>query len=383
VQTSQLDRATIRRLAETRPPNGGRVVSMYLSLEPSEFATPGARETEVNSLLDEAQRELKAADDLSREERRALVRDLERIRQAMRADSLPAEGARSLAVFASTPADLFEILRLPRPVGSQVVLDRSPYVEPLVALTEAQRSWAVLLVNRRTGRLLQGTSASLAEVTRIRDDVRDRLDNGDTEQVERERSIEHEKDLHIARIAEAAFRHFQRRPFERLLVGCPAELRGEIERGLHTYLRDRLAGHFDVDVENANPDEVLDAARPLMKEDDRRRERDALDRLRERLAAGRDAVAGLAPTLEALSEQRVETLLVDNGFQARGVRCPSCGWLGEEGDSCPADGTDLERRTDVVEDAVERALLQSADILIVRHHDDLGPLGQIGALLRF
>ncbi len=38
---------------------------------------------------------------------------------------------------------------------------------------------------------------------------------------------------------------------------------------------------------------------------------------------------------------------------------------------------------DIVEPAIEKAIEQSATAMVVRHHDDLGPLGGIGALLRF
>jgi hypothetical protein len=63
--------------------------------------------------------------------------------------------------------------------------------------------------------------------------------------------------------------------------------------------------------------------------------------------------------------------------------CPECGWLGTEGGRCPADGSPTEAREDVVEPAIERAILQSAELRRVRHHEDLREHGGIGALLRF
>jgi len=52
-----------RRLIERRPRH--RVVSLYLDLDPSEqFATPGARESQVHSLIDGAAREVDADDSL-------------------------------------------------------------------------------------------------------------------------------------------------------------------------------------------------------------------------------------------------------------------------------------------------------------------------------
>ena len=50
---------------------------------------------------------------------------------------------------------------------------------------------------------------------------------------------------------------------------------------------------------------------------------------------------------------------------------------------CPADGGELEEVDDLREAAIEAALAQDAEVTIVHHYPDLGPLQGIGALLRF
>ncbi|MDQ3647635.1 MAG: host attachment protein [Actinomycetota bacterium] len=382
MQAQELDHSTLRRLARTRPAGGGLVVSAFLNLDPSEFATPPARATAVRSLLDEAHRRAGERDGLSHAEREALKADLGRVQRVLEED-LPTDGARAVALFASSGADLFEILRLPRSVGSDVVIDHSPFVEPLAALHGSERQWAVLLSNRRTARLFAGGAARLEELERVRDEVRGQHAQGGTEQARRQRSIDHEVDQHLKNAAEALRRRARRRSVDRLLVGGPPELVGRLEDALDASLRERLAGRVEVDVEHATADVLLEAARPLFEADDERREGEALNRLKAGVGGGGRGVAGLANTLEALSEQRVEILLMDDGFSADGARCPSCGWLGVEARTCPADGTPLEHREDVVEDAVGRALAQSAEILVVRRLEDLRPLGGIGAVLRF
>jgi hypothetical protein len=57
--------------------------------------------------------------------------------------------------------------------------------------------------------------------------------------------------------------------------------------------------------------------------------------------------------------------------------------MSADGRRCPVDDSALGRREDVLETAIEVALGQSADVVVVRHHQDLGPLGGIGAVLRF
>ena len=114
------------------------------------------------------------------------------------------------------------------------------------------------------------------------------------------------------------------------------------------------------------------------------REDKALGRLAELFGSNGRAASGLADVLTAVHEQRVETLLVDRGYTAPGVCCPQCGLLGGEGISeCPADGTPVDRRDDVVEAAIARAIRQSADVQVIRDRPELASHGHIAALLRF
>src|SRR6185437_5125584 len=109
----------------------------------------------------------------------------------------------------------------------------------------------------------------------------------------------------------------------------------------------------------------------------------SLDRLAEGLGTGGRAAAGLDDVLETLNERRVETLLIEQGLTAPGVVCPNDGWIGSQGATCPVDGTPTEQRDDILEEAVQLAITQSAQVISVRHHDDLESRGSIAALLRF
>ena len=52
-----ITRGRLRRLAELRPDHG-QVLSVFFNLDPSEFATPAARATEVNSVVTAAARKI-------------------------------------------------------------------------------------------------------------------------------------------------------------------------------------------------------------------------------------------------------------------------------------------------------------------------------------
>ena len=385
MQVSDVTADRIRRLAQTRA-HQGRVVSFYLNLDPSEFATPVARSAEIQSLLDEAERRVRKFDELPRDERLALREDVARARSYFDSD-FSAEGAHGLALFASTPAQLFEVLRLARPVETTVVIDEAPFIEPL-AETGVSARWCVALVNRSHARILRGTSEHLREVDRLTDDFRSEYEESggsrDKAQDNYDGAREHEVDLHLERVAEALFGVFKAASFDRLVIGAPNELCSRIESKLHSYLRERIAGCIHVDVENSTPDEVLVAVTPAVEADEQRRERESLDRLAQGIGSGERGVAGLEPVLFALTERRVETLLVAEGFSAPGTICPTDGWLGpDDRERCPVDDTPLRHHDNIVEVAVEAAIAQSAEPIFVRHYPDLGPLGQIAAVLRF
>ena len=383
MQTNELNSDLLRRLADLRP-DGARVLSLFLNLDPSEFATPPARATEARSLIDEAERQARAANgDLEHEAQKALRNDIERAREYL--DRMPADGAHGLAVFACETAGLFEAIKLPRPIETRAVVDDSPFVEPLAELA-MRGSWCVLLVNRQVARMLRGSPEELTELPPIEDEVHGRHDQGGWSQARYQRGVDQEVRWHLQRAAEVAFRRFKRSPFDCVLLGGPEETIGEFEALLHPYLRERVAGHFRVDVEHTTPDQIRDAAAPVIAEVDERREREALDRLEEGVETGGRGVAGLEPTIAALNERRVGTLLLNDRFDAAGVYCRQCGWVGTDLEltECPADGAPLEQRDNIAENAVELAIVQSASVLRVRHHGErLERRGSIGAVLRF
>ena len=239
----------------------------------------------------------------------------------------------------------------------------------------------MLLANRRNARFFIGDGGGLEETDRVEDDVHSQHDQGGWSQARYQRGVEKEKDDHLVHVAEVAFGAYKERGFDRLLVGAPDELVGDLEQKLHPYLRERIVARLHLDVENSSVEDVRAAANAAIEDWRRRVEREALDRLAEGVGRGGRGAAGLAAVLQALNEQRVDTLLVGETFRSAGGRDPETGML-YPGDHGPGD-QELERCENIVEPAIEKAIEQSARVIKVRYHDDLGPLGGIGAVLRY
>jgi peptide chain release factor subunit 1 len=382
----------LRELAETRSATG-KVLSVFINLDPREFATPPARATEISSVLDEASRAIRDLDGLTHDERAALKADVERVEAAL-ANGTDTEGARALAVFASEPAGLFEILKLPRPVEHKVAIGDTPCVEPLARIGTGELWWLVL-VDRRHARLLSGTVDGVVEVWRADDPIsgvrqqagfsqsRDQQTGGGEDRAMR--GIEKDVDDHFRRVGEELRKRLARVRVAGILLGGPVEAVARFEGLLHADVRKRLNGRFDSEVWTSSADDVLKAARGTLEELTTARDDELLSKVDEGLGTGGRAVAGLSDVLTAAHERRIDTLVIEEGFTAKGVRCPQCGWLGvSAGGQCPADGTMTEMVDNVVEAAVGRAFGQDARVRYLPAGDAIRKVkGSIAAVLRF
>ena len=75
-------------------------------------------------MIDDAARRIRENDGLSHDAQKALEEDVRRADSFLR-DFSP-KGAHGLALFACGPEDLFEAIRLPRPIDTRVVIDDTP-----------------------------------------------------------------------------------------------------------------------------------------------------------------------------------------------------------------------------------------------------------------
>ncbi len=375
---NEITEAKLERLAGLHA-DGPRVLSLYLDLDPERFATPPARTSEMDSLLDEASRRIES-ERHPHEELEQLRGDLARVRDHLQNDRYT-DGARAHAVLCCSLLNLFEAISLPEPVESRVTISDTPFIEPLVEIGPPA-PWCVALVNRRLTRVLRGSSNSLSEVMSFGDQVHGQHSQGGWSQARYQRSVEHDVESHLRHTGEALLRQFERSQFVGLLLAAPAELRTHVAANLHPYVRERLVGYLKLDVENSTLEHVRAEAAKAIEGHDLEVVGERLEELRARLGRGERAAAGADDVLRALYERRVGTLLYNPQQPIKGAACAQCGLMQTGAGTCPVDGTQLEQREDLLEQAVHAALAQDAEVLTV-DTPDLGPIGGIAALLRF
>ncbi len=345
------------------------VVSMFINLDPSLFATAPARSTQFNSLLNELNQQIREGD-LSHDAQEALKRDRERIERFL-TEEIDVSEAEAIAIYSAQALDFFQAVKLADPIESAVHVDLRPILEPLMG-HEDEGEWCVLLATRDSGRIFRGGPTGIREIRDIHSDVKNQHQQGGWSQARFERSVEQEVEWHLEAVTDLLFRIYKRRPFEHLIIGANNQnLRPALTGETHSYLLERLRGWIDIDEGLASEDDVFAAARVVMDEHQDAEERKLLERFAAERATDDRAAADLKSVLEALAEHRVETLLVKEGAEAEGTKCVTCGWLGTAGPvNCPVDETHLDRVDNIVEPAIQAAIQQSADVHVLSADED-------------
>lgn len=369
---STLSREVIRSLSNLDP-GGAAVVSLYLDVDGSHRVRPEDYRRQLEKLVRHAiEGGVRASD---------VAGDLDRIQTWVRGD-LDRSGVRGLAIFSCSAVEAFEVIELPVPVRDQLVVDQRPHLAQLELLCEEHGRFAVLLADRQRARVLV---VEMGEITRSEERFdalpRHEDDGGDWDRDQVHHRQEAAAHSHLRQAANLAFSVFQADGFEHLVLGSPEEMVGDLERELHSWLRDRVVAHRPIPL-TARDDEVRRMVQEVEAKLRRSRQSALVSELREGLAIGQ-GVAGLAPVLAAVVERRVATLVVSAGFDTPGWRCPGCDHLATVGRRCPVCPSEMDQVDNVVEEAIELTLARGGRVVACPDNADLDVLGRVGALLRY
>lgn len=361
---------------------GNPVVSLYLNVDGARYPSRQDYENEFDFLAHEAKKTAADEHGLGREQETRLEAELSAI-GAFLSHEYQRNGARSLAIFSCRAEGLNEVIPVSVPLDNRIFVGAKPYIATLAETYSEHGRFCVLVVSKELTRVFAVEAGEINERSGSLDPVLKRHNQGGWEQAKLQRRHDLQVWNHLKKASDTVLNVFQTEGFERLAVGTADELWPELEKALHSYLKEKLVGRFVMDI-NAPAGEVL--ARVTALEEERRREEEKalLDSLGPELAAGHTFVGGLDEVLSALNQRRVETLLVESGFKQAGTVCSSCQTLSSGEESCPSCGKPMTRAANVVDEARELAVRQDARLMTVdAGQPDIGQAGHIAARLRY
>jgi peptide chain release factor subunit 1 len=379
VMATVVTEGLLRELARFRATNGC-AISIYVDFDPAAAATIPAEKSKFHSRVDEAK---KAADARARERGRecryALEADFERLK-AWGDESFDRDGARALAVFASSADDLFRIVPLVEPVVDGWEVGPELWIAPLAGHVGAGTGALVASVSRERGVVYRLHGGRLEEIVDDSDHVPGQHDQGGWSQARYQRHIENIVLHHLKAVSEDLDKTVHnRRPH--LVIVAPEELRSEIESALSQEVRETIVGWASAEA-HVNETELLQIVRPLLDQARAREDEATLEHWQQERGRGGRAAGGWKQTLEAASDERIDVLLVSEGARHQAWTCPQDGRVYADGGKCPLDGTKLEPRDDAVDLAIHHTVLHGGTV--VRFGAGaLDDADGIGALLRY
>jgi peptide chain release factor subunit 1 len=368
---------TLRGLAGFRASNGC-AISIYIDLDPSVTPTIPDVRTKFNAVLSEAEKVAESGAGKGRDCRLAVRDDIARIREWWE-DELDRDGARGVAVFASSADGFFRALTLAEGRGDTVHVGPSLHLAPLAGALDRDGA-LVAVVSRERGTIYRFEAGRLQEVADESEEQPGQHDQGGWSQGRYQRHIENLVQQHLKSVGGTLDEHARGGGLRMVVVG-PEELRGEFEAALSTEARAAIVGWTTAEA-HAGPNELLDVVRPLLDEARARADSEALERFEELHGRGERSASGWKQVLDAASDARVDVLLVEEGAQARAWECPQCGRASADGGDCPLDGTKLEERADAVDLALHQVLGSGGSFVRVGS-GALREAKGIAALLRF
>jgi hypothetical protein len=369
----------LQTLAEVNDEDAA-AISVYLDLDPSLTATPADIASRVHSAVD---RLAAASEQRSGGPKRKFDDGVDRVQRFLGEQDLRGGAEVHGAALFALGSDVFEALPLWRSAGEAITVGRRFALRRLAA-EDARTSQVMLVIaGRELGRVVLLRDGRLIELVDADQEIENRHHQGGWAASKLQRYTDRQAVLHLAAVVEIAERVHARvgRP-PIVLAGTTestAVMRGRLGHEASAALIGELPNLRDFGEAG-----VLHELTALAERHDSERERAMLERHAEQLGRG-ELAEGLDAALIAISESRVETVLLAPGAEPEVCVCPQCGRLSDHVQVCPLDGSFITLDPTGLEVAVAEAVCRGADVWQVTdaNRDALRASAGIGVITRY
>jgi hypothetical protein len=367
-------------------------ISLYLNVTPNHDY-----HKELNSVVHSTLHKIRAENRYSKHQIKDLETLVEKIQDYFRTRFQHSKRTRMLVLFANKKG-MWEEIHLPAAIPSQATVEPHPYVRPVSMLLDKLERYGVLVCDMREARMFTLFLGEFEEHSDIffedyvPDTVHDKLSrtvskgNGVHSGLGDQRILRHIEDhvhRHLKHVADQVFAMYKRNQFNTLLLGGPEDKTLPwLKDHLHSYIQKIVVGEF-----HTRPDrhieEIKEKALEAVDRYEQQQEIDLINTLLEENYPGGKASLGLQETLNSLMIGQVHTLVVQDKYRKPGHVCPNDHYLSIENKPCPLCNGEMVATDDFIEEMVEEAIAQNAEIRHIYWNNDTFQSYGIGALLRF
>jgi peptide chain release factor subunit 1 len=297
---------------------------------------------------------------------------------------------RSIVVFSCAKRGFFRAYPLGVPVTDQITICGRPSVKKLADIMDNYGNYSVVLVDKQgsrffffhLGKLLEQEGIVGEEVRRTKRGGASTMPGRRGGTAGQTRYTEETIERNMKESASFADKFFDDNQVRHILVGGSEKNIALFRAQLPKRWQDEILGTFPMDM-TATHQEVIERALQIGSEVETERENRVVQTLITAAKKGENAVIGLPSTIEAVNNQQVYVLVVSEGYEEKGFRCPSCNILTDHSENCQTCGSPIEVVSDSIELAVSDVLLHGGEVEVIHDNHVLEKAGRIGAMLRY
>jgi peptide chain release factor subunit 1 len=372
-----LSRTALKEIASLDKKDG-YFVSLYLNVDPM-FNKKGDYVVHLKNMLKDT------VESLDKNVYKKVQDDLGRIDKFVLANKRMFK--KGLAILSSSVNSFWKEYHLAIPVKNNLIVDKTPYVKPLMDILDNYPGYAVLLVGKESARIFVTHLREIVEYGEIHTpDVPGKHKKGGwfaLSQSHYERHIDYHVGMHLKEVVGKLDSFLSGEYIGRLILGGSDEAVSMVRNILPKTILDRVIGTVKIEMVAKVP-EVLAKVEPLVIEYEKNKETETVDALITGTMKNKNAVLGLEDVLHALHQQKVMKLVFLKELKASGYSCNSCGYLtAQKVDNCPYCKGRTEMVDYIVDLAGEKAIGQGAIVEVLTDDKKLKEAGGIGAFLRF
>ncbi len=298
-----------------------------------------------------------------------------------------------LALFSCAPSEFFRAYPVAVSFRNRLRVGQKPYVKPLAHLLDHYATYGVILIDRVGARFFEYHLGELQHSEGVLGEEVRKLKKGGGSSSAGMRGggrgeqggSRHEDEVvqrNMREAASAAGLFFDNKPIRRLFIGGTNENVAQFRELLSKQLQSCIAGTFSMDM-TAGEHEVRKQTLLMLEQANLEREKRLVQSMITTNAKGGSATLGLDDTLQAISDKRVQTLIISDGLRTPGYVDDQAGFVVANLALSPLSDQELLEVSDVIDSAVAYTMIQGGHVEVISDDADLEAAGRIGALLRY
>lgn len=372
-----LSREELREIAKMRG-EGAFFVSVYLNVNP-------ATNVKDNYVIHVKNMLKQISENMGKDVLKRINSDVEKIESYIISNKRIFK--KGLVILSSQELDFWKEFHVAVPLKNEIIVDNTPYINPLLDVLDNYQRYAILLVGKESARLFLVHLGEIEEYAEISSsDVPGKHKKGGWFSLS-EKSYERHTNYHVALHLKDVLKQLESflsgEYVGRMLIGGSEEAVTKVKAMLPQSISARIAGTFQAEM-FANSKEILEKVEPVLRSFEEKEEVETINALLTKVMKNENAVIGIENVLNALQEGRIMKLIILKNYKTAGLSCINCGNPAiQEFISCPYCKGAMQQVTNIADLVAQKAVEQGAIVEVVSGNKKLEESGSIGAFLRF